>query len=51
MLTYATLARKPGACKSMTGVTVDEFEELLADLRPRYEAAPAGAGGRGQAAL
>ncbi len=39
MLTYDTLARKPSAFKSMTGLTVDEFEELLADLRPRYEVA------------
>ncbi len=39
MLTYDTLARKPSAFKSMTGVTVDEFEEMLADLRPRHEAA------------
>ncbi len=39
MLTYDTLARKPSAFKSMTGLTVHEFEELLADLRPRYEAA------------
>jgi len=39
MLTYDTLARKPSAFKSMTGVTIDEFEEMLADLRPRYEAA------------
>jgi hypothetical protein len=39
MLTYDTLARKPGAFKSMTGLTVEEFEALLADLRPRYEAA------------
>jgi transposase len=39
MLTYDTVARKPGAFKSMTGLTVQEFEELLADLRPRYEAA------------
>lgn len=38
MLTYDTLARKPSAFKSMTGVSIDEFEELLADLRPRYEA-------------
>jgi len=38
MLTYDTLARKPGAFKSMTGLTVHEFEEVLADLRPRYEA-------------
>ncbi len=39
MLTYDTLARKPGAFKSMTGLTVEEFEALLAELRPRYEAA------------
>ncbi len=39
MLTYDTLARKPSAFKSMPGLTVDEFEELLADLRPRDEAA------------
>jgi hypothetical protein len=39
MLTYDTLARKPGAFTSMTGLTIQEFEELLADLRPRYEAA------------
>ena len=39
MLTYDTLARKPSAFKSMTGLTVDEFEALLVDLRPRYEAA------------
>ncbi|MCA1597869.1 MAG: transposase [Chloroflexi bacterium] len=39
MLTYDTLARKPSAFKSMTGLTVDEFEELLVDLRLRYEAA------------
>ncbi len=39
MLTYHTLARKPSAFKSMTGLTVQEFEDLLADLRPRYDAA------------
>ncbi len=39
MLTYETLARKPGAFKSMTGLTSDEFEDLRADLRPRAEAA------------
>ncbi len=39
MLTDDTLARKPSAFTSMTGVTVDEFAELLVDLRPRYEAA------------
>jgi len=40
MLTYNTLARKPSAFKSMAGLTVDEFKESLADLRPRYETAP-----------
>ena len=39
MLTYDALARKLSAFKSMTGLTIHEFEELLADLRPRYEAA------------
>ncbi len=39
MLTYHTLARKPGAFTSMTGLTVEEFEDLLVDLRPRYDAA------------
>jgi len=39
MLTYETLARKPGAFKSMTGLTIGEFEDLLAELRPRDEAA------------
>ena len=39
MLTYDTLARKPGAFKSMTGLTVQEFEALLAELRVPYEAA------------
>jgi len=39
MLTYETRARKPGAFTSMTGLTIDEFEDLLADLRPRDEAA------------
>lgn len=39
MLTYDTLAGKPGAFTSMTGLTVQEFEALLAELRPRYEAA------------
>ncbi len=38
MLTYDTLARKPGAFTSMTGLTVDECEESPADLRPRDEA-------------
>ncbi len=38
MLTYDILAHKPGAFKSMAGLTVEEFEALLAELRPRYEA-------------
>jgi hypothetical protein len=38
MLTYKQLAAKPGAFKSMTGITVEEFENLLARVRPRYEA-------------
>ena len=39
MLTYDTLARRLGAFTSMTGLTVHEFEDLLADLGPREEAA------------
>jgi len=39
MLTYNTLARKPGAFTSMTGLTVQEFEDLVGDRRPRYDAA------------
>jgi len=39
MLSYNTLARKPGAFKSMTGLTIQEFEDLLADVRAPYEAA------------
>ncbi len=39
MLTYDTLVRKPGAFKSMTGLTVQEFEDVLRDLRPHDEAA------------
>jgi len=39
MLTYDTLACKPGTFKSMTGLTVQEFEDLLRDLRPHDEAA------------
>src|SRR5512138_2248058 len=38
MLTYKQLAAKPGAFRSMTGITVEEFESLLARVRPRYEA-------------
>ena len=39
MLSYNTLARKPGAFKSMTGRTIQECEDLLADVREPYEAA------------
>jgi hypothetical protein len=42
MLTYDTLARRPGAVKPIAKLSVCECEELLADVRPRYEAAPAG---------
>jgi transposase len=38
MLTYKSLSAKPGAFRSMTGVSVKEFEDLLARVRPRYEA-------------
>jgi len=38
-ISYETLAHKPGAFTSMTGLTIDEFEDLLADLRPRDEVA------------
>ncbi len=39
MLTYDTLAHKPGAFKSLTGLTVQEFDTLLAALCPQDEAA------------
>jgi len=35
MLTYETRAHKPGAFTAMTGLTIDEFEDLRVDLRPR----------------
>ncbi len=38
MLNYKMLAAKKGAFKSMTGVSVEEFETLLSLVRPRYEA-------------
>jgi len=37
-LTYNPLARKPSAFTAMTGLAVQEFEELLVDLRLRDEA-------------
>ena len=38
VLTFATLAAKPGVFKSMTGISTQEFEALLARVGPRYEA-------------
>jgi hypothetical protein len=38
MLTFERLSRKPGAFKSMTGLSVEEFQSLLGRVRPRYEA-------------
>ena len=38
MLTYRGLSAKPGALRSMTGLTVEEFQSLLARVRPHYEA-------------
>lgn len=38
MLTYKQLSKKPGAFKSMTGLSVAEFEALLERVTPRYEA-------------
>ncbi|MDQ2829243.1 MAG: hypothetical protein M3Y74_09360 [Chloroflexota bacterium] len=37
-MTYNPLARKPSAFTAMTGFAVQEFEELLVDLRLRDEA-------------
>lgn len=39
MLTYKHLSRKPGAFKSMAGITPEEFDILLEAVRPRFEAA------------
>jgi len=38
MLKYEQLSRKPGAFKSMTGITPDEFQALLTEVRPRHQA-------------
>lgn len=38
MLTYRRLARKPSAFKSITGISMSEFDALLDKVRPRYEA-------------
>lgn len=39
MLKYERLTKKPGAFRAMTGMSVEEFEALLAQVKPRYEAA------------
>ncbi len=38
MLTYERLSAKPGAFKSMTGLSVQEFQDLLRRATPRYAA-------------
>jgi transposase len=38
MLTYKSLSAKPGAFRSMTGLSIEEFQDLLARVRPHYEA-------------
>jgi hypothetical protein len=38
MLTFERLSMKPGAFKSMTGLSVEEFRSLLGRVTPRYEA-------------
>jgi len=39
MLNYQQLSRKPDAFKSITGISPDEFQALLAEVEPRYLAA------------
>lgn len=39
MITYANLSRKSRVFQSLTGVTVDEFQQLLAELEPLWVAA------------
>ena len=39
MLNYEQLSCKPGAFKSITGISSDEFQTLLAEVSPRYRAA------------
>lgn len=39
MLNYEQVSRKPGAFKSITGISPDEFQALLAEVSPRYQAA------------
>lgn len=38
MLTYEILSAKPSAFKSITGVSVEEFQSQLSRVKPRYEA-------------
>lgn len=38
MLTFERLSVRPGAFKSMTGLSIEEFESLLSRVTPRYEA-------------
>lgn len=38
MLTYERLSAKPSAFKSMTGLSVEEFQSLLRRVTPRYQA-------------
>lgn len=38
MLTYKGLSTKPVAFRSMTGLSVEEFQSLLGRVRPHYEA-------------
>jgi hypothetical protein len=38
MLTYERLSTKPSAFRSMTGLSVEEFQSLLLRVTPRYEA-------------
>jgi len=39
MLTYEELSGKPHAFKSITGITLEEFQTLLTEVAPRYQAA------------
>jgi len=38
MLTYEMASAKPGGFRSITGMSVEEFKALLAQVQPRYEA-------------
>lgn len=37
-MTYEQLSAKPGAFKSLTGLSAEEFHSLLSRVRPKYEA-------------